>query len=311
MSHPAKPLARAAVAVAVVLGLAACGAAEGSTASTAPESSLIRDGTLTVCTSYPYEPFEFERDGEVVGFDVDLVSEVAKELGVKVAYVNEDFEDIASGELLNANFCDLGVAAISIDGDRARVIDFSSPYFNAAQVMVVQKGSGIDDLNDTAGGRVAVQEGTTGETYAADHVPAGTQIVKFKNVEDVDSALSGGTVDAGVYDNNIVGDAIKRHPTFEVVAQFDTGEQYGMAMKKDGDVDLLRVVNEVLAAIQENGRYDEIYEKWFGQDEGTAVALTSLRSARRLMRRADLIRVSGRSRRCRSPLGSGRRAATG
>ena len=265
MKRHTTPLARAAVAAAAVLGLAACAAAEGSTASTDPEPSLIRDSTLTVCTSYPYEPFEFEKDGEVVGFDIDLVKEVADALDVEVAYVNEDFEDIASGELLNANFCDLGVAALSIDGDRARVIDFSSPYFNAAQVMVVQKGSGITDLNHTAGGRVAVQEGTTGETYAIDHAPASTQIVTFKNVEDVDSALSGGTVDAGIYDNNIVGDAIKRHPTFQVVAEFDTGEQYGMAVKKDGDVDLLRVVNQVLADIQESGRYDEIYETWFGK----------------------------------------------
>ena len=258
-------MGRSAIATAALLGLAACGSAEGSTASTAPDPSLIRDSTLTVCTSYPYEPFEFEQDGKVVGFDIDLVGEVAKELGVDVAYVNEDFDDIASGELLNSNFCDIGFAALSIDGDRARVVDFSSPYFNAAQVMVVQKGSGIAGLNDLSGGRVAVQEGTTGETYAIDHAPAGTQIVRFKNVEDVDSAVSGGTVDAGIYDNNIVGDAIKRHPTFGVVAEFDTGEQYGMAVKKDGDVDLLRVVNEVLSDIQESGRYDEIYEKWFGK----------------------------------------------
>jgi polar amino acid transport system substrate-binding protein len=265
MLHRTMPLARAAVAAATVLGLAACASAEGSTASTAPDPTLIRDSTLTVCTSYPYEPFEFEQDGKVVGFDIDLVHEVAKELGVEVAFVNEDFDEIASGKMLNSNFCDMGVAALSIDGDRARVVDFSSPYFNAAQVMVVQKGSGLTDLNDTAGGRVAVQEGSTGETYAIDNAPPNTQIVRFGNVEDVDSAVSGGTVDAGIYDNNIVGDAIERHPTFQVVAEFDTGEQYGMAVKKDGNVDLLRVVNNVLAEIQESGRYDEIYEKWFGK----------------------------------------------
>ncbi len=265
MMRHTTPLARAAVAAAAVLGLVGCGAAQGSTASTDPTPTLIRDSTLTVCTSYPYEPFEFEQDGEVVGFDIDLVSEVAKELDVDVAYVNEDFQDIESGELLNANFCDLAVAAFSIDGDRARVVDFSSPYFNATQVMVVQKGGGIGALSDLAGGRIAVQEGTTGETYAVDHAPATTQIVRFENVQDVDSALSGGTVDAGIYDNNIVGDAIEQHPTFQVVAEFDTGEQYGMAMKKDGDVDLLRVVNQVLSDIHENGRYDEIYETWFGK----------------------------------------------
>jgi polar amino acid transport system substrate-binding protein len=264
MLRRTKPLTRVAVAAATVLGLTACGAAQGSTASTAPEPQLIRDSTLTVCTSYPYEPFEFEQDGEVVGFDIDLVKEVAKELDVEVAYVNEDFDDIASGWLLNSNFCDIGVAAVSIDGDRSKVVDFSSPYFNAAQAMVVQKGSGIREINDTFGGRIAVQEGTTGETYATDHAPPSTQIVKFKSVEEVDSALSGGTVDAGIYDNNIVGDVIERRPNFQVVAEFDTGEQYGMAVKKDSNVDLLRVINKVFAEIHESGRYDEIYEKWFG-----------------------------------------------
>ena len=263
------PLARAAVAAAAVLGLAACASAEGSTASTAPKPTLLRNSTLTVCTSYPYEPFEFEQDGEVVGFDIDLVNEVAKKLNVKVAFVNEDFDEIASGKMLNSNFCDIGVSALSIDGDRARVVDFSSPYFNAAQVMVVQKASGLTDLNDTAGGRVAVQEGSTGETFAIDNAPPSTQIVKFKSIEEIDSAISGGTVDAGIYDNNIVGDAIERHPTFQVVAEFDTGEQYGMAVKKDGNVDLLRVVNQVLADLQESGRYDEIYGKWFGKTKAT------------------------------------------
>jgi polar amino acid transport system substrate-binding protein len=265
MSRSTLQMARAAIATAALLGLAACaGAAEGSTRSTAPDPALIRDSTLTVCTQYPYAPFEFERGGEIVGFDVDLVNEVAKELDVAVAFVNEDFADIETGKVLNANFCDIGVAAISIDGDRARVVDFSSPYFNATQVLVVQKGSGIQSLEDVTGGRIAVQEGTTGETYATDNAPLKTQVVQFQNVEDVGSALSGSTVDAAMYDNNIVGEAIKANPNFQVVEEFDTGEQYGMAVKKDGNVDLLRVINDVLADIQESGRYDEIYKKWFG-----------------------------------------------
>ena len=264
MRVPRTSTTRVAVASLAMLALAACSTAEGSTASTAPDPSLIRASTLTVCTSYPYAPFEFEQDGEVVGFDIDLVKEVAKVLDVDVAYVNEDFDDIASGWLLNSNFCDIGVAAVSIDGDRSRVVDFSSPYFNATQAMVVQKGSGIKVLNDTFGGRIAVQKGTTGETFATDNAPPSTQIVKFMSVLEVDSALSGGTVDAAIYDNNIVGDVVERRPDFEVVAEFDTGEQYGMAVKKDSNVDLLRVINEVLADIQESGRYDEIYEKWFG-----------------------------------------------
>ena len=264
------PKARVAVVAVALLGLGACGGSSGGGAgaeASTPEPDLIRESTLTVCTSYPYEPFEFERDGEVVGFDIDLVAEVAKRLDVDIAYTNEDFEEIASGKLLNANFCDLGVAALTIDGDRSRVVDFSSPYFNATQVLVVQKSSGIKDLNGTVGGRIAVQTGTTGEAYAEDNAPPSAQIVKYASAEDVETALSGGTVDAGVLDNNVVGGAIERHPTFDVVDEFDRIEQYGMAVKKDGDVDLLRVVNEVLAETQSSGRYDEIYETWFGQNQ--------------------------------------------
>ncbi|MCW2833597.1 MAG: glnH3 [Nocardioides sp.] len=259
-------MVRAAVATAALLGLAACGSAqgsEGSTKSTAPDPTLLRDGTMTVCTSYGREPFVFERGGKVVGFDIDLVGQVAEELGVKVALVNEDFNEIASGKPLNANFCDVAIAAVSIDGDRARVVDFSSPYFNAKQVMVVQKGSGIKTLEDVVGGRIAVQESSTGETYATDNRPLDTQIQSFTDLGDLAGALSGSQVDAAIYDNNIVGDAIKDNPTFEIVEEFDTGEQYGMLVKKDGNIDLLRVINDVLADMQEDGRYDKIYSDWF------------------------------------------------
>jgi polar amino acid transport system substrate-binding protein len=259
-------MVRSAVATAALLGLAACGSAqgsEGSTKSTAPDPTLLRDGTITVCTSYGREPFVFEQGSKVVGFDIDLVTQVAKELDVKVAFVDEDFNEIASGKPLNTNFCDVAIAAVSIDGDRARVVDFSSPYFNAKQVMVVQKGSGIKALEDVVGGRVAVQEASTGETYANDNRPLDTQIQSFEDVEDLADALSGSQVDAAIYDNNIVEDAIKDNPDFEIVQEFDTGEQYGMLVKKDGNIDLLRVINNVLADMREDGRYDEIYADWF------------------------------------------------
>lgn len=270
MKRSKAQMVRAAVATAALLGVSACGAANGSNGSsqsTAPDPTLLRDGTLTVCTSYPYAPFEFEQGGEVVGFDIDLVTQVAEELDVKVAFTNEEFADIETGKVLNANFCDVAISAFSIDGDRARVVDFSSPYFNAAQVMVALKGSTVSSLGGLSGGRIAVQEGTTGETYAMDNQPLKSQVVSFPNVEDVSSALNGSTVDAAIYDNNIVGDAIKENPNFHVVEEFDTGEQYGMAVKKDANVDLLRVINDVLADMKKDGRYDKIYEKWFGDAE--------------------------------------------
>jgi polar amino acid transport system substrate-binding protein len=249
--------------LAVVLTAAGCGGSS-SAASTDPDPQVIRAGHLTVCTSLPYEPFEFEKNGKTVGFEVDLAKAVADRLDVEPVFLNEDFDAVQSGQLLNENACDIAAAGLTITGDRARVLDFSSPFFNAAQALVVTGASGIRTLDDLRGGRIAVQAGTTGELYVTDNAPRNAQVVTFDDIAEMSSALNGGTVDAGVYDNTVAGSAIKQYPTFQIAAEFDTGEQYGMAVKKDGNVDLLRVVNEVIADLKADGGYDTMYATWFG-----------------------------------------------
>lgn len=248
---------------AVLASLAACGGSAAS-AGIEPDPTLIDDKVLTVCTSMPYEPFEFEKNGKATGFDIDLATEVAAALDVEPKFENLDFDDISSGASLDEDACDVAVAALTINADRAQVVDFSSPYFNAKQVLVTVKDGPITGISQLNGRRIAVQEGSTGELYANDHTSRRTQVVAFKSVDDVDAALSGGTVDAAIYDNNIVSDAIERYPQFHVVEEYDTGEQYGMAVKRDESTDLLRVINDELAAMKKDGRYDAIYKTWFG-----------------------------------------------
>jgi polar amino acid transport system substrate-binding protein len=81
----------------------------------------------------------------------------------------------------------------------------------------------------------------------------------------MEDALTKHTVDAAVYDNTVVGDVVADNPQLEVSAEFDTGEQYGMAVKKDGNVDLLRSINKRLATLEKSGGYDKIYATWFGE----------------------------------------------
>ena len=252
-------------AVAVALLVAGCGANGETKVSTAPNPTLIKPGTLTVCTASPYAPFEFRQNGEIVGFDIDLTKEVAKSLGVKTAIENKKFDDIDSGKVLNQNECDVAVAALTITGDRARVVDFSSPYFDAGQEMVVQSGSGISSLDDLRGDRIGVQAGTTGQVYVTDNAPSSAEVVPFDDADQIGAALDSGDVDAAVYDNTVVGDVLKRYPDFEQAEFFPTGEQYGMAVKKNSSVDLLRVINRVLAQIPPGSKgYDTIYNRWFG-----------------------------------------------
>jgi polar amino acid transport system substrate-binding protein len=261
----ARPGAAGAVAALVALTVAGCGWSWGeeSSADTSPDPTFIEAGTLTVCTSIPYEPFEFERGDKPVGFDIDMANEVAKRLDVRADIVNTDFDVIESGEALNDGECDVAIAAITINGERARVMDFSSPYFSAGQAMVVRSDSGIESLGDLSGLRIGVQEGTTGEFYVTDNAPPDAEIVPLANAGEVDEALDSGDVEAGIYDNTVVGDVIARYPELEVATLFNTGEQYGMAVKKNSNVDLLRVINDVLADLQASGRYDTIYNRWF------------------------------------------------
>jgi polar amino acid transport system substrate-binding protein len=250
--------------VIAVVGLAGCGSSDGST-SAALQPQVIKAGTLTICTSLPFAPFEFKKDGQFAGFDIDIAKEVAKRLRLKPVFVNADFNDIQSGQLLNDGRCDVAIAAITINGDRARVLDFSSPYFNAGQALVVKQGSDATSLDDLAGAKIGVQKGTTGELYVTDNAPKDTIVVPLTTAGDVTAAVRSGDVDAGVYDNTVVGDVVAKNAKLEAVATFDTGEQYGMAVQKDSSVDLLRFINNVLADLKQGGGYDDIYNRWFGR----------------------------------------------
>jgi len=243
--------------------VASCGSSD-DTKTLSPDPSFVEEGALTVCTSPPYEPFEFEKNGETVGFDIDLADAVAKELGLETVIVNADFKAVSSGKVLNDGQCDVAAAALTITGERARVLDFSSPYFNATQAMVVRSDSGIGSLDDLRNGTIGVQTGTTGELYVTDNAPRGTEIVPYKLASDVDAALDDGEVDAAVYDRTVVSDVLTNYPDFELADEFDTGEQYGMAVKKNSNVDLLRIINDVLANLQAGEGYNAIYARWIG-----------------------------------------------
>ncbi len=248
----------------LVVGLVGCGSSGGTPKTAELNPTVVKAGTLTVCTSFPYRPFEFRRDGEPTGFDIDLVNEVASELKLTPLILNVPFDDVQSGQLLNEGKCDVAIAGITITGERARVLDFSSPYFDATQAMVVKRGSGVTSLDDLSGQKIGVQAGTTGELYVTDNAPKDAEIVTFPDASGVDGALRQGDVAAGVYDNSVVGGVVARNSGFEVAAEFDTGEQYGMAVKKNGSTDLLRFINNVLAKLKANGGYDQIYARWFG-----------------------------------------------
>lgn len=231
--------------------------------------SLVNSGKLTVCTQLPYEPFQMKRDGEIVGFDVDMMNLVADELGVEQKIVNTPFEAIKSGQVLNSGKCDVAAAAITITESRKEVLDFSDPYFNATQALLVKEGASYDSLQSLEGQRVGVQSGTTGEEYLRQQIKEkGLNIepVSYSDLAAEQQALATGQIAAAINDLPVLVAYLEDHPEgYEISAEFDTGEKYGYAVAEKGSEKLLKKINGVIAQAKSDGTYVSIYEKWTGR----------------------------------------------
>jgi polar amino acid transport system substrate-binding protein len=248
-----------ALVAASAMVLAACGGDDGGSG----ELDLITADTLTVCTDSPYPPMEFEQDGEFTGFDIELMRAIADELGLSgIEVVNTGFDPITSGLAMEAGDCDIAAASITITDEREENIDFTDGYFTANQSLLVADGAPTS-LADFGGSSLAVQTGTTGEMYAQENAPEGTDIQSFENPGDVFTALAAGNVQGVLQD--IVPNAAYalENEGVSLAEEFETDEEYGFATEEEGADALLEAVNEALAALRDSGTYDEIYAEWF------------------------------------------------
>ncbi|MDI6099597.1 ABC transporter substrate-binding protein [Actinoplanes sp. NEAU-A12] len=266
--HAGKAAAMAAIAALIGGGIAGC-AKEDTGGTTAGGVKLVKSGVLTTCTHLPYAPFQSkDQSGKVVGFDVALIDLVAAKLKVTQEIVDTPFEGIKSGTDLNAGKCDVAAAGMTITDERKKVLDFSKPYFDATQALAVLTGKQVKTLEELAGKRLGVQGGTTGEEYINAQVKAKNltiEVVSYKDLAALQQALATNQIEAAVNDLPVWNEYIKANPGKVVVAAgFDTGEQYGFAVKK-GNAELLKAVDEAITAARSDGTYDKIYATWIGE----------------------------------------------
>lgn len=266
MQYNRRSLSAVAAAAAVALTVAGCGGGGGETAA-APAAEggveLVNEGQLTWCTSLPYEPFEYQEPGstEVVGFDVDLINLIAERVGATASMVDTPFEGIQSGTDLTIGTCDVAAAGMTINDVREENFDFSDPYFDANQVLLVPEGSPIQGAEQLAGQRVGVQNATTGLDYATANFTQ-SELVVFDDLGLLTTAIQTGDVAAIINDNGVLLDFAQQNPGYAVTAEFETGEQYGFGVRT-GNTALVEVINEVIETSRTDGSYDEIYQRWF------------------------------------------------
>ncbi|MDM7990120.1 basic amino acid ABC transporter substrate-binding protein [Arthrobacter sp. zg-Y877] len=257
MPHKVRTTVAALLAVGA-LALTACG-----DSTSADESGLatVNEGSLTVCSNVPFKPFEYVVDGEYTGFDIELTREIAKGMGLEHEIQNVGFDGLQSGTVLAARQCDLIAAAMSITEERADKLAFSDPYYDSPQTLLVPADSPVASLADLKGKKIGVQQGTTGETYARENA-GDAEIMSFQTDAELFQAIQAGNIDAVLQDHAVNLDHTE-DGKFRISATFETGESYGFAMKKDGSEDLVAKVNEQLAALRENGKYQELHDRFF------------------------------------------------
>jgi len=232
--------------------------------SSASLSSCAKKTTkIVVASDATWPPMEFvDENKNVVGFDIDLVNEVAKAAGFTVEIKNTAWDGIFAG-LAAGNYQAIA-SSVTITEERKATMDFSEPYVNAGQILVVRKETtGVTTLADLVGKKVGGQIGTTGVIEIGK--VAGVELKTYDEIGLAYQDLANGNIEGVVADSPIAANFALQNPTYKdklmIVGVPFTDEWLGFAFKK-GDAKTLKLFNDGLAKVKSSGKLDELVKKW-------------------------------------------------
>ena len=213
-------------------------------------------------TNAAFPPFEFiggESGDEVVGFDIEIAKEIAKDLGKELEVEDMEFDTLLTA--LNADKIDFVIAGMTINPKRAESVNFSQPYYEATQAVIVKKGQTainvIDDLKDK---KMSVQLGTTGNDMASKYTSE-AKISAFNTGFEAVMELKNSKVDCLIIDQQPALSFVNKNDDLEILSFDFEPEYYGIAIKKDNE-ELLESVNKTLNRLKTSGKYDELLSKY-------------------------------------------------
>ncbi len=219
---------------------------------------------ITVASDATWPPMEFvDADGQIVGFDIDLINAVAEAGGFEVEIQNTAWEGIFPG-LANGDY-DAVISSVTITDERKNTMDFSIPYVNAGQILVVPADTpaSVTSLEDLAGREVGAQIGTTG-AFAVEEA-AGVELRTYDEIGLAVEDLANGRIAGAVMDNPVAADYVLQNENYagrlKIVGEPFTEEFYGIAVKK-GNTEVLDMINAGLEIVLNNGTADEITNAW-------------------------------------------------
>lgn len=249
------------LAIAMVACFAACGKKDGN--------------VLKVATNAEFEPFEsLDKDGNIVGFDVDLFDAIGEKIGYEIEYDNMEFDGVIAA--VTQGSCDAAISGLTINAKRSKSVDFCDSYYGgAAQVLMVSAKdtyyTGTDKVTldeQLKNQSVGVCTGYTGQAYAEgdeDWGFAGIEGATVKIYENISLAiadLKNGAINAIIMDDTPAKEAASQNSAdVKVIDVALTVEEYGIAVEK-GNTELVEKINKALAELKEDGTYDDLLAKY-------------------------------------------------
>ncbi|MBP2662104.1 MAG: glnH [Firmicutes bacterium] len=244
----------------LVFGLAGCGGQQSAKQADQGKGKVLKVGSETT-----FAPFEFqdEKTKDYVGFDMDLIKAVGKQMGVEVQVQSMGFDGLIPA--LEAGNIDAAISGMTITDERAKKVNFSKPYYKSGLSMVVKADNNtLKTFKDLEGKRIAVQIGTTGASEAKKIKDV--KVREFNNAPEAFIELNSGGVDAVVNDLPVNEYYIAQAGSKDakIVGEPLNSEEYGIAVAKK-NTELTDKINKAMDELKKNGEYEKIYVKWFGK----------------------------------------------
>lgn len=211
------------------------------------------DSKLIMVTEAGFAPYEYYSNGEIVGVDVDIAKEIAASMGKELV-----IKDIAFDSIINevkTGKADFGAAGISYNEERAKNVDFTINYSTSKQVVIVKNDSGITNIGDINGKKIAVQLGSIADTYVSSTYKD-VSVVRQKKYLAAIEDLNTGKVDCVVMDLLPAEQILKTNSGLKILDGALVEDSYGMIVKK-GNKELLNNINRVLEKLKNEGKIDE------------------------------------------------------
>ena len=211
------------------------------------------DSKLIMVTEAGFAPYEYYSNGEIVGVDVDIAKEIAASMGKELV-----IKDIAFDSIINevkTGKADFGAAGISYNEERAKNVDFTINYSTSKQVVIVKNNSGITNIGDINGKKIAVQLGSIADTYVSSTYKDASVVRQKKYLAAIED-LNTGKVDCVVMDLLPAEQILKTNSGLKILDGALVEDSYGMIVKK-GNKELLNNINKVLEKLKNEGKIDE------------------------------------------------------